>query len=78
MFAPPAVDSAEDLPKGTQVDFGESIIVYEQPEGGGYTEQDLADLDHVPYDVQLGDDVQVGHVVLAHTVQRRDSCHTAQ
>ena len=52
----PAVDSAEDLPKGSQVEFGESIIVYEQPEGGGYAEQQLVELDHVTYD-------EVSHVM---------------
>ena len=36
---------------------GESIILYEQQDG--YSEQQLVELDHVPYSVQLSDDIQV-------------------
>ncbi|KAF0288826.1 Telomere zinc finger-associated protein [Amphibalanus amphitrite] len=54
------VDSTESLSKGDHVAFsdslGESIILYEQEDG--YTEQQLVELDHVPYSVQLSDDIE--------------------
>lgn len=54
------VDSAEGLPKGSHVAFsetlGDSIILYEQQEDG-YSGQELVELDHVPYSVELSDDI---------------------
>ncbi|XP_037081858.1 zinc finger protein 84-like [Pollicipes pollicipes] len=59
------VDSADGLPKGSHVAFsdslGESIILYEQQEEG-FTGQQLVELDHMPYSVQLSDDIQTSEV----------------
>jgi len=55
------VDSEESLPKGSQVAYseqlGESIILYEQQEGE-YGDQQVVQLDQLPYGVQITDDTQ--------------------